>query len=168
MKSWDFLTKSVRIEGFEDPCIFGHGNEQNPLDNSSLYYVTRDNTRCALPACHFKGAGGAFSSGAVWESRWPSWTVRPNEPSGFRGRKAILNYASALVSHSLSLICQPTSEDIKQHYLPFCSLAKGWILVLSRITLKRILWNSAWWCTNTMMMYKHHNALLVNLADGTF
>ena len=32
------------------------------------------------------------------ESRWPSWAVRPNEPSGFRGRKAILNLASALVS----------------------------------------------------------------------
>ena len=27
------------------------------------------------------------------ESRWPSWAVRPNEPSGFRGRKAILNHA---------------------------------------------------------------------------
>ena len=38
------------------------------------------------------------SSGAVWESRWPSWAVRPNEPSGFRGRKAILSHASALVS----------------------------------------------------------------------
>ena len=38
------------------------------------------------------------------------------EPYGFLGRKAILNHASALVS--LSLICQPTSEDIKQHYLP--------------------------------------------------
>ena len=38
------------------------------------------------------------SSGAVWESRWPSWAVRPNEPSGFRGRKALLNHASALVS----------------------------------------------------------------------
>jgi len=38
------------------------------------------------------------SSGAVWESRWPSWAVRPNEPSGFRGRKAILNHANALVS----------------------------------------------------------------------
>ena len=36
------------------------------------------------------------SSGAV--SRWPSWAVRPNEPSGFRGRKAILNHASALVT----------------------------------------------------------------------
>ena len=32
------------------------------------------------------------------ESPGPSWAVRPNEPSGFRGRKAILNYASALVS----------------------------------------------------------------------
>ena len=32
------------------------------------------------------------------ESRWPSWAVRPYKPSGFRGRKAILNHASALVS----------------------------------------------------------------------
>ena len=38
------------------------------------------------------------SSGAVWESRWPSWAVRPNEPSGFRRRKDILNYGSALVT----------------------------------------------------------------------
>ena len=38
------------------------------------------------------------SSGAVWESRWPSWAVRPNEPSGFCGRKAILNHTSALVT----------------------------------------------------------------------
>ena len=55
-----------------------------------------------------------LSSGAVWESRWPSWAVRPNEPSGFRGRKAIC-FGTGL---SLSLICQLTSEDIKQHYLP--------------------------------------------------
>ena len=32
------------------------------------------------------------------ESRWTSWAVRPNELSGFRGHKAILNHASALVS----------------------------------------------------------------------
>ena len=38
------------------------------------------------------------SSGAVWESRWTSWAVRPNEPSGFRGRKDLLNRASALVT----------------------------------------------------------------------
>ena len=42
--------------------------------------------------------GKKHSSGAVWESRGPSLAVRPNEPSGFRGRKAILNHASALVS----------------------------------------------------------------------
>ena len=40
----------------------------------------------------------SHSSGAVWESRWPSWAVRPNEPSGFRGRKDLLNRASALVT----------------------------------------------------------------------
>ena len=38
------------------------------------------------------------SSGAVWKSRWPSWAVRPNEPYGFRGRKELLNRASALVT----------------------------------------------------------------------
>ena len=38
------------------------------------------------------------SSGAVWESRWPSWAVCLNEPSGFHGRKELLNHASALVS----------------------------------------------------------------------
>ena len=38
------------------------------------------------------------SSGAVWESRWTSWAVRPNEPSGFRGRKELFNRASALVT----------------------------------------------------------------------
>ena len=27
-----------------------------------------------------------------------SWAVRPNEPSGFRGRKDLLNRASALVT----------------------------------------------------------------------
>ena len=40
----------------------------------------------------------SHSSGAVWESRWTSWAVRPNEPSGFCGRKDLLNSASALVT----------------------------------------------------------------------
>ena len=38
------------------------------------------------------------SSGDVCESRWTSWAVRPNEPSGFRGRKELLNSASDLVT----------------------------------------------------------------------
>ena len=37
-------------------------------------------------------------SAAVWKSRWPSWAFRPKEPYGFRGRKATLNHAHALVS----------------------------------------------------------------------
>ena len=37
-------------------------------------------------------------SSAVWESRWSSWAVHPNEPSGFHGREELLNHASALVS----------------------------------------------------------------------
>ena len=40
-----------------------------------------------------------------------------NEPSGFRGRKAIIEPCFG-IGLSLSLICQLTSEDIKQHYLP--------------------------------------------------
>ena len=51
------------------------------------HYLLREVSSCTV-----------HSSGAVWESRWPSWAVRPNEPSGFRGRKVILNHASALVS----------------------------------------------------------------------
>ena len=31
-------------------------------------------------------------------SRWTSWAVRPNDPSGFRGRKDLLHRASALVT----------------------------------------------------------------------
>ena len=46
----------------------------------------------------FPPATSSHSSGAVWESRWTSWAVRPNEPSGFRGRKDLLNRASALVT----------------------------------------------------------------------
>ena len=48
-----------------------------------------------------------------------SWAVRPNEPSGFRGRKAIIEPCFG-IGLSLSLICQLTSEDIKQHYLLRC------------------------------------------------
>ena len=39
-----------------------------------------------------------YHSSAVWESRWPSWAVRPNKPSGFHGRKDLLNHASASVT----------------------------------------------------------------------
>ena len=45
-----------------------------------------------------KWMNSRHSSGAVWESRWPSWAVRPNELSGFRGRKELLNRASSLVT----------------------------------------------------------------------
>ena len=53
--------------------------------------------------------------GAVLESRWPSWAVRPNEPSGFHGCK--FTEPCFGISHSLSLICQLTSEDIKHHFI---------------------------------------------------
>ena len=42
------------------------------------------------------------SPGAVWKSRWSSWAFRPNQPYGFRGRKAMLNHWSQLVSNMLT------------------------------------------------------------------
>ena len=42
-----------------------------------------------------------YSSG---KSRWTSWAVRPNEPSGFRGRKDLEPCFG--IGHNLSLICQ--------------------------------------------------------------
>ena len=58
------------------------------------------------------------SSGrAVWKSRWPSWAPRPNEPFGFCGRKAALNYAYALVSVCPQYVNLTLSEDIKPLYI---------------------------------------------------
>ena len=65
------------------------------------------NPRPPLPPSHFDHlffvtyslfCTSPHSSGAVRELRWTSWAVRPNEPSGFRGRKDLLNHASALVT----------------------------------------------------------------------
>ena len=55
------------------------------------------------------------STGAMPKSRWPSWAPRPNESYGLCGRKATLSLAYALIS--LSLICQPTSEDVKLYII---------------------------------------------------
>ena len=76
--------------------------------------------RCAWPSCpywrhwlgtHTKTRKGlkAHSSGTVWVQV----AVRPNEPHGFRGRKAV--ELCSRTGLSLSLICQQTSEDIKHH-----------------------------------------------------
>ena len=76
---------------FPPQCLLG----SFPLAVSKQQDYITDQPRC-IKLC-VRGEKKR-SSGAVWESRWPSWAVRPNEPSGFRGRKAILNHASALVS----------------------------------------------------------------------
>ena len=54
------------------------------------------------------------SSGAVWESRRTSRAVRPNEPSVSVDVKFIEPCFG--IGHNLSLICNLTSEDIKQHF----------------------------------------------------
>ena len=63
----------------------------------------------------------SHSSGAVWESRWPPWAVRPNEPSGFCGLKAILNHASALVSACPEYVSWHLRTLSNTTYLPLCS-----------------------------------------------
>ena len=60
-------------------------------DRKSGYLIQRQ-------ACYKNPTKVTPSAGAVRESRWTSWAVRPNEPSGFRGRKELLNRASALVT----------------------------------------------------------------------
>ena len=62
--------------------------------------------QCSSISAYVKEDQYLESSGSVWKSRWPSlWAFRPNETYGFRGHLGL----------SLSLICQQTSEDIKQH-----------------------------------------------------
>ena len=61
------------------------------------------------------------SSGAVWKSRWPSSAFRPDEPYGFCGCKKQLDTEPCFgMGHSLSLICQPTSEDTKLYITTTC------------------------------------------------
>ena len=72
-----------------------HFNTQKVFDSSKCWTPTRHNQK-RINSLDF--IFDRQSSGAVWESRWPSWAFRPNEPSGFCGRKAILNRAPALVS----------------------------------------------------------------------
>ena len=68
---------------------------------------------CVTADAHKDPGRRAESSGAVRKSRWPSWAFRPNEPYGFCGRKA----TCLGIGHSLSLICQPTSEDMKLYII---------------------------------------------------
>ena len=68
----------------------------------------------------------ADGSGAVWESRWPSWAGRPNEPSCFRGRKAILNHALALISLSLSLYVNRHPRTLSSTTYPLIATCVFW------------------------------------------
>ena len=85
---WQVTAKhayTLRIE----PC-FGIGHNL-----SLICQMTSEDIK------HQLNKGKCHSSGAVWESRWASWDVRPKEPSGFRARKDLLNRASALVTTCL-------------------------------------------------------------------
>ena len=84
-------------------------------------YLHRDSTDTQRLPTRGRLSGSVFDIvQELCESRLggrPARAVRPNEPSGFRRRKAMLEPCFG-IGLSLSLICQPTSEDIKEHYLP--------------------------------------------------
>ena len=63
-----------------------------------INWTPEQHCKAAQPKAAKCPASHLDSSGAVGESRWTSWAVRPNEPSGFRGRKDLLHRASALVT----------------------------------------------------------------------
>ena len=72
----------------------------------------KNSCNCGLFQQEEKGRGEFYfihSSGAVWELRWPSWAVCPNEPSVFHGCKYLLT----MLRH----LSQLTSEDIKHHFI---------------------------------------------------
>ena len=50
------------------------------------------------------------------ESRWPSWAFRPHEPYGFCHGQSNIEPCLG-TGHSLSLICQVTSEDMKLYII---------------------------------------------------
>ena len=140
------------------PCAVGLGDLAVGSDGSSAVSERIKSIHWIKQCFH--------SSGAVWESRWPSWAVRPNEPSGFLGRKELLNHASALVTtcpsyvnwhlrtlsntsssppyplppFSSSLISLTVSVDVKHHvYLLMFSPSekKFWVQFQFVITLPR-------------------------------
>ena len=78
------------------PILFS--SSPPPPPQSSLHFVHASDVAKMGPHSktgHPDRRHRYHSSGAVWESRWGSWAVRPNEPSGFRGRK--LRHWSQLV-----------------------------------------------------------------------
>ena len=79
------LTKTFSVSACLEPHVT-HPHTITPLNAEQGYLSSR------------APYSWAHSSGAVWESRWTSCAVRPNEPSGFRGRKDLLHHASALVT----------------------------------------------------------------------
>ena len=80
-------------------CVFSN-NKKEPFCNEKEHQATPSHRNNCLnntkSAIHYHQEH--HSSGAAWESRWSSWAVRSNEPSGFRGGKDLLNRASALVT----------------------------------------------------------------------
>ena len=59
-----------------------------------------------------------------------SWAVRPNESSGFRGRKVFLFFFLTMLRHWSQLVpyiyiyMSTTSEDIKHHFIIIISKAR--------------------------------------------
>ena len=102
------------------------------------------------------------SLGAVWESRWTSWlsvltTLLVIEPC-------------FSIGHNLSLICQLTSEDIKQHFIhtawaqavgifqfPVCTILTWLVcfLCISRFPVRnKLIWSLIFSTQSTMRSWQ--------------
>ena len=77
-------------------CILGHDS----LIFSFLSFLLFDWVGVLWPQLYkvLKLVRWGFIVQELCESRWTSWAVHPNEPSGFRGCKDLLNRVSALVT----------------------------------------------------------------------
>ena len=89
------------------------------------------------------------SSGAVWESRWLSWAVRPNEPSGFRGRKDLLNRASALVNWHLRTLSNtsPSAPSGFNKIIPVIN----WVCACVKTPIEDNFLKEGWGCVSLMI-----------------
>ena len=91
-----YVPPSANAREAED-ILSSHAHDVDTSAQDAAKLVTGDFNHCDL-----KKTLPRYEQIIVQElcesSRWPSWAVRPNEPSGFHGHKAILNHASALVS----------------------------------------------------------------------
>ena len=100
--SYNFDTKSCRLFDVASHSMAHAVIVKQPESTfASVLNTRKDQVSRIDHAYMHRSHAGIYSLGAVWETRWPSWAGRLNEPSGFRWRKAIsswTDHVSAFVS----------------------------------------------------------------------